>query len=88
LILHRENLKLLPHAILCALLVQIICGMGLTTLGLSQLRGVPYQAMLWLRLPQFGIMIALQIIVFPVLLKLRDALRKAGHVTIKHESNL
>ena len=86
LLLHRESLKLWPHAIITALSVQIICGMGLTTLGLSQLRGVPYQALLWLRLPQFGILIALQIIVFPVLLKLRDALRKAGHVTVNNNS--
>jgi len=86
LILHRENIKLWPHAILSALLVQIICGMWLTTLGLSQLRGVPYQVLLWTRMPQFGILIALQIVVFPVLLKLRDALRKAGHVTAKNTS--
>jgi len=84
--LHRENIKLWPHAILSALLVQIICGMWLTTLGLSQLRGVPYEVLLWTRMPQFGILIALQIVVFPVLLKLRDALRKAGHVTAKNDS--
>jgi hypothetical protein len=60
--------------------------MGLTTLGLSQLRGVPYQVLLWTRLPQFGILIALQIVVFPVLLKLREALIKAGHVATKYKS--
>ena len=86
LILHRENIRLWPHAILSALLVQIICGMGLTTLGLSQLRGVPYQVLLWTRLPQFGIFIALQIAVFPVLIKLRYALRKAGHITTEYKS--
>ncbi|MCL2662789.1 MAG: folate family ECF transporter S component [Oscillospiraceae bacterium] len=85
-ILHRENIKMWPHAILSALLVQIICGMWLTTMGLSQLRGVPYQVLLWMRLPQFGILIALQIIVFPVLLKLRYALIKAGHVTVKNNT--
>jgi ECF transporter S component (folate family) len=85
-ILHRENLRLWPHAIICALLVQIICGMGLTTLGLSQLRGVPYQVLLWTRLPQFGILIALQIAIFPVLIKLREALIKAGHVVVNNDS--
>ena len=86
LIFHRENIKLWPHAILSALLVQIICGMGLATLGLSQLRGVPYIIMLWTRMPQFGILIAMQIAFFPVLIKLRDALKKAGHVSTINKS--
>jgi ECF transporter S component (folate family) len=88
LFLHRENVKLWPHTILSVLMVQTICGMWLTTLGLSQLPGTPsYEVLLWTRLPQFGILTALQIAVFPVLLKLRDALKKAGHViTISNSS--
>ena len=82
LILHRENIRFFPHAFINSLSTQIICGMGLTTLGLSLIRGVPFFAMLWLRLPQIGILIVLQIAFFPVLLKIRDALRKSGLVPV------
>jgi len=78
LILHREDLKFWPHAVLSAFSTQIICGMGLTTLGLSLFLGSPYLPFLVSRLPQFIILIVLQIAVFPILLKLRDALRKTG----------
>ena len=80
LILHRENLKMWPHAVFSACLTQIICGMGLTTLGLSLFLGSPYLPFLVTRLPQFAILIALQIAVFPVLIKLRNALRKTGYL--------
>lgn len=78
LILHRENLKLWPHAVFSACSTQVICGMGLTTLGLAQVFGSPYIPFLVSRLPQFVILIALQIAVFPVLVKLRKTLRKIG----------
>jgi len=81
LILHRENLKFWPHAIISALSTQIICGMGLTTLGLSLFLGSPYIPFLVSRMPQFAVLIVLQIAVFPILLKLRDALRKTGHMS-------
>ena len=81
LILHRENLKMWPHSIINAFSVQIICGMGLTTLGLAQFMGTMYFPMLWTRLPQHAILIVLQIAVFPVLVKLREAIRKSGYVT-------
>jgi len=81
LILRRENLKIWPHSVINAFLVQIICGMGLTTIGLALFWGVPYLPMLWTRLPQHAILIVLQIVVFPVLIKLRDALRKSGYVS-------
>ena len=83
LILHRENLKIWPHSIICALATQIICGVGLTTLGLSEFRGVPYFPLLVTRLPQIAVLIALQIAFFPVLSKLRDALRKTGLVNVQ-----
>jgi len=86
LILYRENLKLWPHAVLSASLTQVICGMGFTTLGLSTLWGTPYFELLISRLPQFCILIVLQIAVFPVLLKLRDALRKTGYITPRRNS--
>ena len=78
LILHREELKFLPHSVVNAFSVQIICGMGLTTLGLSQFWGTPYFELLVTRLPQVTIFIILHIAVFPVFIKLRDALRKTG----------
>jgi len=82
LILHREELKIWPHSVINSFSSQIICGMGLTTLGLSHLWGTPYFPLLASRLPQHAIFVVLQIAVFPVLLKLRYALRKAGHITI------
>ena len=86
LILHRKNIKTWPHSVISALLTQVICGMGLTTLGLitspaSRFFGLPYLPLLVLRLPQFAIIFTLQIVVFPALLKLREALQKAGYVT-------
>jgi len=80
LFLYRENLTFWPHAVSNAVITQIICGAGLTTFGLAQFRGVPYLPMLWLRLPQFAILIVLSIAVFPVLVRLRDALLKSGLV--------
>ena len=80
LFLHRENLSFRYHAVPTAFITQIVCGAGLTTLGLALFRGVPYLPMVWLRLPQFAIFIALNMAIFPVLLKLRDALLKAGLV--------
>ena len=82
LILHRENLRFWPHAILSACSVQIICGMGLTTWGLSLFLGSPYVPFLVSRLPQFIILAVLQIAVFPIILKIRDTLRKSGLVPV------
>jgi len=93
LILHRKSLKFWPHSIISALSTEIICSMGLTTLGLTQiahfilpLENYTYPAILLMRLPQFPITIALQIAVFPVLLKLREALCRAGYVTLNRKS--
>jgi len=80
LILHRENLKFVPHSFINSFSTQIICGMGLTTLGLALFRGQPYFAVLVLRIPQVIIFIFLQIVIFPVLVKLRDAMQKSGLV--------
>jgi len=77
-ILRRDDLRFWPHSIISACSAQVICGMGLTTLGLSLLFGSPYVPVLISRLPQFIILAVLQIAVFPVILKLRDALRKTG----------
>jgi len=79
--LHRENAKLWPHAVVSAVSIQVICGMWLTTLGLSHFLGTPYFPLLVTRIPQFVIFIVLQIAIFPVLLKLRVALHKAGYIT-------
>jgi len=81
-ILYREDLKFWPHSVASALSTQIVCSAGLATLGLSLFFGTPYIPMLWSRVPQYVIMIALQIAVFPALLKLRDALRKTGFVSV------
>jgi len=81
LILHREDLRMWPHSVLSALSTQIICGAGLATLGLSLFLGTPYFPLLWSRVPQHLILITLQIAVFPVLLKLREALRKNSFIS-------
>ena len=80
LIFHREKIRFWPHAVASAFTTQIICGAGLTTLGLSLYFGSPYIPLLWSRLPQYAVFIVLQIAVFPVLVKLRDTLLKAGLV--------
>jgi len=82
LILNREDLKFWPHSVASAFSTQIICGAGLATLGLSLFMGTPYIPLLVSRVPQQAVLIALQIAVFPALLKLRDALRKNGFVSV------
>ena len=79
LFLKRENLEFLPHSVVNACVTQVICGMGLTTLGLSLFFGAPFFPMLWTRIPQHITLIILQIAIFPLLIKLRDALRKTGY---------
>lgn len=83
LFLHRENVRFWPHAVLCAFATQIICGAGLTTLGLSLAAGSAYIPTLVPRIPQFAIFIILQIAVFPLIIKLAETLRKAGLVEQK-----
>ena len=82
LILRRKDLRIWPHSIINALSTQVIGGMILTTLGLSQLFGTPYFPLLVSRLPQFAILIALHIAVFPILVKFRYALRKTGLASV------
>ena len=86
LILYRRNLKIWPHSVLNSFSTQIICAMGITTYGLAMVRGAPYIPLLITRMPQIAVFIVLQIIIFPILLKLRDALDKAGHITINRKS--
>jgi len=78
LILHREEPRFIPHSIINACSTQVICTMGLTTLGLSHFLGTPFFPLLISRLPQVAVFIVLHIAVFPVFLKLRDALQKTG----------
>jgi len=80
LILNRENLTFRTHAVASAFSTQIICTAVLTTLGLAHFRGAPFFPLLWMRLPQIAILIVLSLAVFPVLVRLRNALLKAGLV--------
>jgi ECF transporter S component (folate family) len=81
-VLHREDLKFWPHAALSAVLVQVVCGAGLTTLGLSMTYGSPYLPMLISRIPQFLVFIVLQMAVFPLVAQLKVALIKTGLVKV------
>ena len=77
LLLHRENIRFFPQLVLTALADQIVCTLALMTLVLSLNTGTPYFKLLVTRLPQAGILLVLELILFPVLLQLRKALRKA-----------
>ena len=77
LLLHRENNRFFPHLVLTALADQIVCTLALMTLVLSLNTGTPYFKLLVTRLPQAGILFVMELILFPVLLQLRKALRKA-----------
>lgn len=77
LLLHRENLKFFPHIVLAALADQIVCTLALMSLVLSFSTGTPFFKLLITRLPQAGIMFVMELILFPALLQLRKALRKA-----------
>ena len=78
LFLHKENVKFWPHAVTCAFATQIICGAGLTTFGLAHFFGNPFFPLLISRIPIFITYIVLQMAVFPLMLKLRDSLRKSA----------
>lgn len=80
LFLHRENVKFAPHMLSAALCDQIICTLGITTLVLSVSSGTPFSVMLWTRLPQAVVCAAMEIAVFPLLVKLRQMLKLAGLV--------
>ena len=82
LVLHRDKPKFWPHAVVSTLTEQIICSAGLTTLALAGMTGMPYWAKLIERLPQFGIVIVLQLAVFPALVRISAALKKSGFVTV------
>jgi len=86
LILYRDDLRFLPHSVLCAFSTQVICGLGLTTLGLAQFYGSPYMPLLISRIPQTVVFIVMQLAVFPVLIMLRDALRNSGLTPEKSDS--
>jgi len=86
LFLYHKNIKMWPHSILNSFATQIICAMGLTTYGLHLTFGRPFIPLLVSRMPQVAIFIVLQIAIFPVLLKLRDALHKAGHINVNRRS--
>lgn len=81
LFLHRENLKFAPHALVTAVTTQVVCAAGLTTLGLSLYFGAPYAGLLYSRLPQFAIITALQLAVFPLLVRFKTVLNKTGIVS-------
>lgn len=80
LFLHRKEARFFPNVVCAALTEEIICALGLTTFFLALNSGTPFWGMLVTRLPQACIMTALQMVVFPLLLKLGAVLRKNGLV--------
>ena len=79
-VLYRKDLKFAPHALLSSFSEQIICGAGITTLGLSLSFGQPYVPLLVTRIPQLAVHVALQLAVFPVLVKFKTVLYNTGIV--------
>lgn len=77
LLLHREQVRFFPHVVIADLAEKLICTLGLTTWALAVMYGVPFLAEFVTRLPQFGVMFAIQLIVLPFLVRLRAALRRA-----------
>jgi len=75
--LHREQIKFFPHVVAASVAEKVICTLGLTTLALSFMYRVPFLAELTTRLPQAGVMLVLQLLILPFLVRLRTALRKA-----------
>ena len=82
LLLHREQLKFFPHVVVADLAEKVICTLGLTTLALAIMWGRTFWAEAVIRLPYFGIMFAVQLIILPMLARLRAALRKAKLVDL------
>lgn len=80
LFLHRERVRL-PHILGAVLANQLICSLLVTTAALHLAFAQPFWPLLVSRLPQVGLTIAAQIIIIPVLLQLRRALRKANLVS-------
>lgn len=78
LLLHTDEVKFVPHILCTVLADQIICSLGITALTLAIRYDTPYTLMLVTRLPQAGIMLAIELAVIPLLLKLKKSLKKAG----------
>ncbi len=76
LFLHRENIRF-PHMLGAALSTQLICSLLVTTFALHLAFGQPFTPLLLSRIPQVILTIAAQLVILPVLLQLRRALRKA-----------
>ena len=80
LFLHREQVRL-PHILGAVLSNQLVCSLLVTTAALHFSFGQPFVPLMVSRLPQVGLTIVAQIIIIPVLLQLRRALRRANLVS-------
>lgn len=83
LFLHREVVKFFPHILAAALTEEIVCACGLTTLILSvNGLGAFFPLLIARLLPWIAITIFLQLLILPVLVRLRLTLRKAKLVDL------
>ena len=66
----RDNKKIMIRTVLCAVINQLAGSLLLNTLWISVLYGTPFRELLVTRLVQCAIMIPLEIIIIPFLIKL------------------
>ena len=75
--LYGRKAKLFPHILLPSLINNLILGLGVNTLWVSILYGSrTYWGWFVYRLPEYAILIPVNLLLLPVLLRLADQLKK------------
>lgn len=78
LFLHNENVKFFPQMFFCALINCLVLSLGLNTGWVSIITGTPYMVQLVARLAQFGISLALQLALLPLLKRCSELLKRGA----------
>ncbi len=79
LIWQRDKVRFFPHILLPVLINSLLLGLCVNTAWVSMLYGSrTYLGWLLYRLPEYAILVPVQLVVLPILLKLCDLLRRFG----------
>ena len=79
-----KKIKIFPNIVVAAIINSIVIGLLVDTLWVSMLYGSKtYWGWFVYRLPQFAVLVPVQIILIPAILKLADTLKKNGFIEKK-----
>ena len=78
LFLHGRNVRFFPNIFFCALINCLVLSLGLSTYWVSMITGNPFWIQTVTRLPQFGVSLALQLALLPLIKKLSEVLKRGS----------